>query len=127
MRGIEIAEPFEKECIAVRESGDGVLEIVNVARGESKVHEMLETFVETAKYGIFATEWVPSEEEFKHRWIFVAIALPVRIRHGDLIEICQQRGDERVRRRRKRRGGAAIVSCIRHDSEGYDERLVAIE
>ena len=83
----------------MRQGWDSRLEILYVTARETEMSQVLETFIETAKDSELATEGVLSKEQLKDGRIFVAIVLPVRIRHGYLIQICQKSGYERICRR----------------------------
>lgn len=53
-----------------------------------KVVEEEHHFVKTGEHGELALERVLSEEQIEHGVVVLFAALPVGVRHGDLVEIC---------------------------------------
>ena len=67
---------------------------------------MGEALVETGKDRVGSVKGTLAMEQLKDGWIVVLATLPVRIRHGDLVRIRQERIHERV-------GGWLQLQCWR--------------
>jgi hypothetical protein len=57
---------------------------------------MFQAFIETSKNGVFATKGILAKEQFENSGIFMPLVLPVRVRHGDLIQVREQRRHQSV-------------------------------
>ena len=53
-----------------------------------EVPEKLEAFLESCEYCELSPERVLAEEQVEDGMVGALLALPVRVRHGDLIQIC---------------------------------------
>ena len=55
-----------------------------------EVPEKLEAFFESCEYCELSAERVLTEEQIEDGMVGALLALPVRVRHGDLIQICHK-------------------------------------
>ena len=58
--------------------------------GIVEVLEKLEAFLESCEYCKLSMERILAEEQIEDGMVCAFLALPVRVRHGDLIQICNK-------------------------------------
>ena len=89
---------IEKKGIIARGQLRGGLQVVNVRLVQVKGFQMFEILIETTKDSKFSSKWIFTKKHFKDTGVLVFSSFPVRIGHGDLIGIRQQRSHQWIRR-----------------------------
>lgn len=95
---------------------------INVVGLESKRAEMLETFIQSSKNGVFASKGILSEKEFKDGPIFMSFIEPVCVGHGDLIQIRQHGRHQRIRWRSGRHDQVKLVKDCASQCDCFSRR-----
>lgn len=60
---------------------------------EAKAAQEQQAVVQSSEQREAAPERIVSKEELEHGWLLVSAGPPVRVRHGELVQVRQQRGD----------------------------------
>jgi hypothetical protein len=96
---VELPQPVPERVFCLRYQS---LEIRDMLFCELVLLKEFVNFIMSTKYGVFSTKWTFPEEQLKNSWVILSLALPFSVRHGQLVEICEQ-------------GIRPIVVCLRED------------
>mmetsp|Transcript_17892 Transcript_17892/g.51270 ORF Transcript_17892/g.51270 Transcript_17892/m.51270 type:complete len:280 (+) Transcript_17892:1126-1965(+) len=88
----------EEGRLAVRQGG-AVPQVVQIGRREAEVDQELEHLVQAGQDGVLPAERILPEEQLEHRRVGVPAGLPVRVGHGQLIQVGEKRSDQGIGRR----------------------------
>ena len=85
---VELPQPVPERLFRLRYQR---LEICDVLICELVVLEEFVNFIMSGKYGVLSVEWTLPEEHFENGSVILSLALPFSVRHGQLVEIREQR------------------------------------
>ena len=95
MRSIQRPEPVEEAGLRARQQS---FEVLDICICDAKRFQVPNALVEAGKDRELAAERVLPEVELKDAFYFMSIVPPVRIGHGDLVKVRQERADQRIGR-----------------------------
>ena len=114
IRSIQRPEPVEEARFRARQQS---LEVLDIRICYSERFEVANALIKSRKNRELAPERVLPEVELEDAFHFMSIVAPVRIGHGDLVKVCQERADQWVRGLAGHGGhtagffGAAVAFC----------------